>query len=372
MCSSEPGTIVIRKIGFFQYFNSMKALLVLLLLISALYTNAAIKETISSGSWFNPSIWSPAGVPLLEDTVVINHAISVTGNYVDFGASWLIVNQTGNITGDTTFALHGNLKLYGQVDMSIFAVGDGDSTLVYGTVLGRKYIPGNPHNFNMSGTISSDSLVLGDRFENYGLINVQTMIVGGPQMINRTGGAILTSAMAIFGGVVTNEAGAIMNHTSLLTSENIINNGDISCMDWTHSQGTASGNTGKYCISNCFINVSTIQGALDVCDSSPGGFCDMNMGTIAGTITSCVQSPCSTTIGLQDELESESFLYPNPVKEILCVQATNVEPVKLYSALGNLLWSMEGKSEYAIPMSCHASGIYYVSIGEKTLRVIKE
>ena len=115
-----------------------------------------------------------------------------------------------------------------------------------------------------------------------------------------------------------------------------------------------------------------IQGALDVCDSSPGGFCDMNMGTIAGTVTSCVQSPCSITIGLQEELESETSLYPNPAREILYVHATKVEPVKLYGAQGNLLWSMEGKSEYAIPMASHASGIFYVSIGEKTLRVIKE
>jgi len=350
----------------------MKTLLTLLLLVSALYSHATIKETISNGSWFNPSIWSPAGVPLMEDTVVINHAITVTGNYVDFGASWLIVNQTGNITGDTTFALHGNLKLYGQVDMSIFAVGDGDSTLIYGTVLGRKYIPGNPHNFNMSGTISSDSLILGDLFENYALTNVQTLIVGGPQMINRTGGAINTSIMAVFGGVITNETGAIMNHTSLLTSENIINNGDISCIDWTHSQGTASGNTGKFCISNCFINLSDIQGTLDVCDSSPGGFCDMNLGTIAGTVSSCVLSPCSTAIGLQEELTNDAFLYPNPVKEILYAQATIVEPIKLYRAQGNLLWSMEGQTAYTIPMSSYASGIYYVCIGEKTLRVIKE
>lgn len=350
----------------------MKTLLTLLLLVSALYSHATIKETISNGSWFNPSIWSPAGVPLMEDTVVINHAITVTGNYVDFGASWLIVNQTGNITGDTTFALHGNLKLYGQVDMSIFAVGDGDSTLIYGTVLGRKYIPGNPHNFNMSGTISSDSLILGDLFENYALINVQTLIVGGPLMINRTGGAINTSIMAVFGGVITNETGAIMNHTSLLTSENIINNGDISCIDWTHSQGTASGNTGKFCISNCFINLSDIQGTLDVCDSSPGGFCDMNLGTIAGTVSSCVLSPCSTAIGLQEELTNDAFIYPNPVKEILYAQATIVEPIKLYGAQGNLLWSMEGQTAYTIPMSSYASGIYYVCIGEKTLRVIKE
>jgi hypothetical protein len=65
----------------------MKTLLTTLLLFGALNSFAAIKETISNGSWFNPSIWSPAGVPLLEDTVIVNHTITVTGNYVDFGAS---------------------------------------------------------------------------------------------------------------------------------------------------------------------------------------------------------------------------------------------------------------------------------------------
>ena len=86
----------------------------LLLLLTAIFSNAAIKETVANGSLFNPSIWSPAGVPLMEDTVIINHAITVTGNYVDFGASWLIVNQNGNITGDTTIASEKRLFLVGQ------------------------------------------------------------------------------------------------------------------------------------------------------------------------------------------------------------------------------------------------------------------
>jgi hypothetical protein len=98
----------------------------------------------------------------------------------------------------------------------------------------------------------------------------------------------------------------------------------------------------------------------------------MNLGTIAGTVSSCVLSPCSTAIGLQEELTNDAFLYPNPVKEILYAQATIVEPIKLYGAQGNLLWSMEGQTAYTIPMSSYASGIYYVCIGEKTLRVIKE
>jgi hypothetical protein len=125
--------------------------------------------------------------------------------------------------------------------------------------------------------------------------------------------------MVTFGGTVTNDINATMVFGSLITSENITNNGDISCTSWTHGSGIADGVTGKYCVSTCFMNMSTITGTIDVCDASPSGLCDLQMGTITGTVTFCTSGTCADNTGIDEQFE-EFSLYPNPSKESIYIQ----------------------------------------------------
>ena len=320
--------------------------------------SAQVKSTTSNGNWFDPNIWSPVGVPLMEDTVIINHDVTVSGNYVDFGANWLIVQPSASIVGDTIFSLHGNLKMHGLMDMQIIAVGDGDSTQVYGTIQGRKYIPGNTYNYN-NGTILSDSLILGSHFENYSNIMVMELVIGGPVNINHSGAYISASGSTIFGGPVSNESNGIMELNSLLTSENFINNGIVNCYDWTHAQGNVDGITGKFCVENCFMNVSNIGGTVDICDNSPGGFCDVNMGTIAATVTFCTSGPCSAADLLEHE-NSKLTVFPSPAKSVINVTTSNRGQIILCNSIGQECGRYETNGFCFITLNEMKNGIYYV------------
>ena len=271
--------------------------------------------SFTDGSWHDPSIWNPAGVPLSEDTVIIDHDIIVAGSHVDFAADWLIVNSSASIVSDTIFSLHGNLRNYGLIDVQHLANGDGDSTLVYGTVSGLYFSAGNPVNMNY-GNITSDTLSAGANFDNFGLIDVNILTAGGPNFTNHAGAAIVVSGLCTFSTVMENQAGATMDLADLVTNGNSTNEGDIACSNWTHGSGTAGGTNGKYCIGMCFINNATISGTIDVCDATPGGFCDVQMGTIAGTVTTCATSSCISNVGLDDYESNKIVLYPNPVNDV--------------------------------------------------------
>jgi hypothetical protein len=329
---------------------------------------ATMKTTNSNGSWFDPGIWSPFGVPLMEDSVIINHDVTVTGNYVDFGANWLIVNTNASIIGDTIFSLHGNLKLYGSMDCNIIAIGDGDSTLVFGEVYGRKYVPGNPINHNY-GAIYADSLVLGDTFDNYGTIEVAMFVSGGPSYTNYTGSALNVNLDATFGSITTNELGAVMDLGSLVTSENMTNNGDVICFNWTHGQGIVSGTTGRFCINNCFSNVSSIVGTVDICDAT-STFCDFNLGTIAATVTFCDMGACSN-LALAESSEVRFSVYPNPVNDELGVTILIDDSFQITNLKGEVVLKGKSESNQIINVASLSPGMYFLSSGTKTLRFVK-
>ncbi|TNF46379.1 MAG: T9SS type A sorting domain-containing protein [Bacteroidetes bacterium] len=348
----------------------MKSILFFIVITTSVLSFAQNKTTISDGSWFDPAIWSPSGVPLMEDTVFINHDVTVTGNYVDFGANWLIVNPAASIVGDTIFSLHGNLKMKGLMDLTIIAVGDGDSTQVYGTIQGRKYIPGNPNNFNYTGQILSDSLILGDNFQNFSNVDVLTLVVGGPMMINRNGAQLKVTGSAIFGGPVENEPNGLMDIYSLLTSENFLNNGLVYCFDWTHAQSNVSGTTGKFCIENCFMNVSNISGTVDICDASPGGFCDVNMGTIAATVTNCVSGPCPV-IGLSENGSKDFSMIPNPAVSSFEIILPNPGMVVIHNSIGKEVARMYIQNSQTITLEELQDGMYFVTYEGVTKKLLR-
>lgn len=348
--------------------NRMKLLLSVTTCLVMFSAMATVKTTNSNGNWFDPAIWSPFGVPLMEDSVIINHDVTVIGNYVDFGANWLIVNSNASIIGDSIFSLHGNLKLYGSMDLKIIAIGDGDSTLVFGEVYGRKYVPGNPINHNY-GAIYSDSLILGDTFNNYGTIEVAMFVAGGATYVNHTGSSLSVSLDATLGAVTTNEWGAIMDFGSLVTSENMTNYGDVICDNWTHGQGKVSGTTGRFCINNCFSNVSSIVGTVDICDAT-STFCDFNLGTIAGTVTYCAMGACSN-LAISESNVERLFVYPNPVNDELGVTMLIDNSFRITNLKGEVVLIGKSESNQIINVATLSSGMYFLSSGMMTVKFVK-
>lgn len=291
--------------------KTAKLIFVLMLLCTITSSFAAVKTTVTNGNWFNPNDWSPVGVPLIEDTVIVNHQMTAMGDVVEFGANWLIVTSNGSILCDSIFALHGSLRLYGNMNVNRYADGDGDSTLIYGELIGLDISPSNPVAFNY-GTVSADTLVIGETFHNHGSIVTYFITAGGGSapFINYSSASVIAYNSVIFATEVINELNAVMVLGDLMTDVLITNNGEITCASWSHFGGIANG-SGSYCVQLCFQNYADIEGALDICDDSPDQFCDWDFGNIASTVTSCTASPCSNNLGL-DESSNEILLYPNP------------------------------------------------------------
>lgn len=342
---------------------------------------AGVKTSISNGSWSDPAIWSPAGIPFMEDTVIINNHVTVDTT-IDVGINWLIVNANDSITGDSLLSLHGNLKNDGVINLGWLAVGDGNTTVNNGIIKGKNYATGNLTYDNYGsilsdtlstsetpfinyGFISNNNLSTSGDFDNRGNIDVLILFSQSGVFINKSGAKIDATGQLIISGNFDNQIGAVILVGSFTTSSVLTNNGDISCNSWTHGSGTASGTTGKFCISNCFVNNATISGTVDICDATPSTFCDINMGSIAGTVTYCATSPCATTTEIEslDKL-TEINLYPNPVNDYLNIDSKSlIQRVRILDITGKVLFEVNNPSnkiKLNIP-----NGMYYVLVETK-------
>ncbi|MCA6363718.1 MAG: T9SS type A sorting domain-containing protein [Bacteroidetes bacterium] len=224
---------------------------------------ALTRTSIANGNWNNPSIWSPTGVPLpTDDIIIINSQVSFNQNIAHANQEFR-VNQGASLisSGQDTITLGCQfVRIDGYVQTAVAFFSASDSVANYGTIVAIE--------LQQAGTF-----------------------------INNTSGVLCVT-------------------TGIFTSDQMINNGSIACDSWLNS-GTASG-SGKYCITGIFINSASITGNGDICDASPSGLGDMNLGTIAGTITNCQTTPCAACTqpnSIQENSIDNSLitLSPNPV-----------------------------------------------------------
>lgn len=353
----------------------MKQTLTVLLLLITFSSFATIKTTVANGDWFDANNWNPAGVPLSEDTVIINHIITAS-DLVDYAANWMIIENNAEIISDTIFSLHGNYKGYGDLTAQYFASGDGDSTLIYGDITGDHFAAGNPVTINY-GNVFSDTLSIGSNFENRGLVEVNMFSASGTTFINKANAAMTVVSTATFSSTnSTNESNATIVTGDFVTSADFTNNGDVTCVNWTHGSGTIDGTTGRFCIDQCFVNNSTINGTVDICDASPGGICDIDMGTIAGTVTNCSNGACGNNAGLTPENTVAISVFPNPADDYIQLDGiTRSYQLKLVDLSGRVV-----KNEYLtqdntkISVNDLVSGTYILHVLENgqltTMKVV--
>ncbi len=359
----------------------MRYLLLFFLFFTLIISNnfASTKTSVIDGNWSNPNTWSPVGVPFAEDTLIINSHVFADID-VDFGANWLIINNNDSLTGDSIFGLHGNLKNDGIINLKVFAVGDGTTTVNNGIIKGDNYATGNT-TYDNYGTILSDTLSVSETpfinysilsntnlstsgdFDNRGSIDVSSLFTQSGTFLNKSGAFINATGQLIISGNYDNKVGGVMVIGTLTTSNVLTNNGDISCNTWTHGSGTATGSTGKFCVASCFINSASITGTVDICDATPSTFCDINSGSIAGTVTYCTASPCAITVDIAESIKSETIkIYPNPVKNHLNIESKNIiTKIEIFDISGKLI--MEPNTNLvSINLSELLSGIYYIRI----------
>lgn len=246
----------------------MKKFVLFISIISSFSAHALTRTSIAQGLWSNPNIWFPVGVPTVaDDTIIVATGVTFFGQNINFGNDLLHITTTGTLSG-----LNSDTLTFGGQNM-IVGGGIGQGYLGCGVLI----------------VGASDSVF------NAGQIEVQELMQSGT-FFNHGSGRICVSVL-------------------LSTSDDFRNNGSVSAANWVNG-AAVTGIGGKFCIAGNFINTDQITGSIDICDASPGGFGDQNMGTISGSVTNCAVSPCGSCVmpGFDEtNVEIGISIAPHPV-----------------------------------------------------------
>lgn len=286
---------------------------------------AITKTSIANGLWSNPAVWSPAGIPSIYDDVIINHQIILDETALLINTSSFIINSSGSLEeqfADTLLLGVDKVEIYGKLHVDFLYFG----------------IVNDP----------TDSLI------NYGIIQVDTLILSQATIVNNSSGQI---------------CGGVLSHYDYLT-----NNGSINLVGLINNSNIDG--TGKFCIELFLLNFDTIDGTVDICDATPNSTMD-SAGYISPTVTFCQTGPCSGCTILNstnDVSELNVELFPNPMHEwtILTISEFNDEGLlEIYTMQGQLVKTIQlTHSSTLINKEGLSSGIYLFRIKTNSHPVI--
>jgi hypothetical protein len=245
----------------------MKKLVLAVLLILPFTAGALTRTSVQNGNWNNPNTWTPVGVPqLTDDTIIVATDVYFSGQNVTFGNSLFRIAISGQLHGGPT------------------------DTITFG----------------------------GDVFEVNGYTYCGVIIVGANDSV--VNNAQIEADELMQSGTMINNTWICVS-TQLTTSDVFTNNGSVSCGNWVNS-GLVSGSQGQFCIAQNFINTDQITGNIDICDATPGGFGDVNMGTISGSVTNCAVGPCAVCVvpGFSESMINLGVtIVPHPVQGVALI-----------------------------------------------------
>jgi len=387
------------------------------------------QSTITStgdGNANNPFVWDCLCFPTPSDNVIINHNIVMNVDWLVNAGGSITVNSSGSFVED---AMHRSILVDGNgsafinngfsdltnlaftngangtntsdflLDTALYVDGTStftnsgvivgtDSVLVNGTFdnnLGGELSWGdfwNNGTMTNAGTLYTDSLLNTANFNSTGAIYCHDFGNNGPfthsaqffidaNFYNADNITFTSSAEVLIG----NE---MLSGDTLGGSASIVNDGGIRVGNDFLNTDALSG-SGRYCIANSSTNSGAVTGTLDICDETPGGGFDVNLGSVAATVTHC-SSACE--VGLEELASDEILIYPNPAKESFTIEYSNESAgslnFELYNMMGEIVQSNKlSETATQINISLLQSGIYLCKIADEnglviTKRIVKE
>lgn len=251
-------------------------------------------------------------------TVVINHAVTLDMDYSHTSGS-VTINSSGSLTGNSA--------------MRAFALNYPSGT-AWLTVSGSFHVARVL--FNSGGVVINNGICQMDS-----LLNIASLdnfaAINASQFMNSTGGVIanngsiasvnflnlanvgnpgtLTSNDFTNAKSFTNSGTGVVyiahdfSNIDTMASPAIFANDGVVFVTHDWHNGNQINGAGKFCIGNNSWNSGSMTGTFDFCDQT-GGAVDLNTGTIATTITYCV-NPC--VVGIEELFGGELIeIYPNP------------------------------------------------------------
>ncbi len=208
---------------------------------------ATTKTSIANGSWNNPAIWSPWGLPLSADTIIVNtNLYYADAQMAGASATYLEITSNGSLV---------------SVDGTGSVLFVAEEINIIGTFTAMNVI--FPEDVKISGNVDIvNEIVIGEACVNSGTINVGQHFIVGSTLLNEGTGEINCYDYFTVGG------GAI-------------NRGAINVIDFATIGETLS-NSGTIHVNGYFTVGSTVNtGIIDVVGYSSFAENTYNMGEIS-------------------------------------------------------------------------------------------
>jgi len=294
-------------------------LLVPLLIMMSSLGFGQTKTTIANGDYHDPNIWSPVGVPNLinTDSLFIAHQLSfsqkliINWNYFELENN-ACLNSVSGLDTISFIDVNGSMKIKGDLHVGWF-------------------------NNQCSNSEISGKVIAETQFNNLDTITL-------------TSSAFIETYKWYCAAGVSFEA-------------------ELLCSYFNNNGGFISGD-GKVCVLDTLRNQGTVEGTVDLCDATPNGSGDYNIGTYGSSVTFCTASPCTPisiscqSNGIDSFGRNELKIYPNPSNGFIHVEELN-------KGTQYVIYNMQGKivksgfsSSRTLSISEFESGVYILSIKE--------
>ena len=389
----------------------MKKSLLALFAIAALVFNvdARIVTTTMNGNATNPLTWNCLCVPMDGDTIIINHALTLDVDY-GYTLGGVQINAGGSVTGNLntrilavgggyflnngvvnvaymyhsagTFTNNGSITCTRNLGIDVMALIQNYGTLNVNDTLGinvncvlNNFGTVNCPEIAVVGILNNTGAISGDNLYNLGSVSH----VSGTINLNMSyynDGTTTTNSGLTIGMDLLNSGTFVSNYyisaQSLYNGDTIsgfalfTNNAMFSLADDLWNWQTLDG-TGDFCVGDSLLNGGIVNGTLDVCDVNGGVWWDINVGSVAGTVTHC-SSLC--TIGIEESNAQQIKLAPNPANDniTLSMQSDAEYFVMITDVSGRVVLeqSMNGR-QMVINTAAFGNGLYTVRVsGDKT------
>lgn len=225
----------------------MKIYILLLLVgISFLKLSATTYTSAQNGNWLNVTTWSPMGIPVSGDIVIINHAV-VLDTSLTYTSGAITINSFGSLIQDSPVRdiwLNGaNASFINNGTVTIRSIllsaGNFTNTNDFTVKTVANYIALNN---SVSGVFDGvDSLFNDGELNNYGTINIMTFY--NDSTINNYGTiqGLITVVDSMYNkGYIFNDSLAIIYADSFTNDGNFWNSGRLVLNQFTNLSGTFS------------------------------------------------------------------------------------------------------------------------------------
>lgn len=263
----------------------------LTLLISVLFSSEIFSTTYTSatnGNWMNFMTWTPFGVPIPGDIVIINHAVVMDTSFV-YSTGSITVNSSGSLIHNgagrdlwlngvnATFTNHGTTTMrYMLLDFGTFtntgtlnvkALQNSVNLSNTGTMQGIDSLYNKTGNLTNNGTMKMKTFYNQNIWHNYGTIEGLATVVDSMYNLGtfqNYSGAILKADSATNNGVFTNNGTIEYAQFTNFINGNFTNNSSFTFVDMTNA--------------GIFTNTGMITGTNDMWNNEV--FNNQSMGII--------------------------------------------------------------------------------------------